>query len=345
MQQMVSDFRKQLADGEVPRQYSLFSEICEFLSSTLGRPVDLEAVFTVVDSIVRWAPERMGIAALYHAARATGLGGRGTAPNKFPVVTPPGDTDSALSLQQNFERFVRESCQIREGQSESIAAVYQALFNNIASVFGGYQDSTGQYTHGDWPLFTTNYDAILEHFWMDIAQVSLNTGFSYNSVARMEVSSPERLREMSGLRLFKLHGSITWLLDSRWGLTEQRVPPHEMKTYTGRKFLGQVMLYPIEEKELYVEPYLTMYQMLNRELAMAGRWLVIGYSFGDRIVRDIFLRNATKETRMVLVHPHANLVAEGLKGFKGKIRPFEKRFGGSDYVEVARELRDLVRQA
>src|SRR2546428_13833337 len=154
-------------------------------------------------------------------------------------------------------------------------------------------------------MFTTNYDAILEHYWLDLAQVQLNSGFGYNYVARMEVTNPESFRS-GGLRLFKLHGSITWLLDERWGLTEQRVPPEQMKTYTGRKFRGPGMPYPIEEKELYVEPYETMYLMLNRELAQRQRWIVIGYSFADRIVRDMFERNIRQGTSLVLVHPRPN---------------------------------------
>jgi hypothetical protein len=191
----------------------------------------------------------------------------------------------------------------------------------------------GRHPYGNWPMFTTNYDAILEHYWLDIVQVPLNTGFGFNPVARMEVSNPEALRA-GGLRLFKLHGSITWLLDDRWGLTEQRVPPEEMKTYTGRKFRGPGMLYPIEEKELYVEPYETMYLMLNRELAQRPRWIVIGYSFGDRIIRGIFERNSRPETRLVLVHPRANEIAARLPGFRGTIRPVQARFGESDYAAV-----------
>src|SRR2546422_1379428 len=146
----------------------------------------------------------------------------------------------------------------------------------------------------------------------------------------MAQSNPERLRS-GGLRLLKLHGSITWLQDSRWGLTEQRVPPLEMKTYTGRRFLGQVMLYPIEEKQLYVEPYMTMYLTLNRELAANRRWVVVGYSFGDRVVRDIFVRNSRSETKLILLHPHASEISTRLKDFKGTVRPFEARLGEADY--------------
>ena len=333
MQGMVSEFEKTLQEGAKSEERRLYEEVCTFLNATLGRPTDLEAVFSVVESIMNWSPDRMGVAALFHATKAArsrqgfeGIGG--------PSPPSTDEVRIARSLEADFERFVQHSCQLRDGMSEKIDSVYQNFFTRMS---GPAQAETSgpdsRHPYGNWPMFTTNYDAILEHYWLDIVQVALNTGFQFNPVARMEISNPESLRS-GGLRLFKLHGSITWLLDDRWGLTEQRVPPEKMKTYTGRRFRGPGMLYPIEEKELYVEPYETMYLMLNRELAQRSRWIAIGYSFGDRIIRGIFERNSRQETRLVLVHPRANEIATRLPGFRGTIRPVPARFGESDYAAV-----------
>ncbi len=341
MQGMVKEFEKTIEGNSKSEERHLYEEICAFLNATLGRPTDLEAVFSVVDSIMNWSPDRMGVAALYHATKLVrarkpfeGIG--------VPVRPSADEVRIASSLETDFERFVQHSCQLREGMSEKIDSVYQSFFTQMsgpAQAQSAGPDS--QHPFGDWPMFTTNYDAILEHYWLDIVQVPLNTGFRFNSVARMEVSDPEALRG-AGLRLFKLHGSITWLLDDRWGLTEQRVPPEEMRTYTGRKFRGPGMLYPIEEKELYVEPYETMYLMLNRELAQRPRWIVIGYSFGDRIVRDIFERNSRQETRLVLIHPRANEIAGRLPGFRGTMKPVQAHFGESDYSGVNESIRNAL---
>ena len=340
MQGMVKEFEKTLQPETKSGERRLYDEVCEFLNATLGRPTDLEAVFSVVESIMNWSPDRMGVAALYHATKFArsrqGFEGIG-------VPSPPSSDEVriASSLEADFERFVQHSCQLKEGVSEKIDSVYQNFFTQMsgpASAENGGPD--GRHPFGNWPMFTTNYDAILEHYWLDIVQVPLNTGFDFNPVARMEVSNPEALRG-GGLRLFKLHGSITWLLDDHWGLTEQRVPPEEMKTFTGRKFRGPGMLYPIEEKELYVEPYETMYLMLNRELAQRPRWIAIGYSFGDRIIRGIFERNSRAETRLVLVHPRADEIATRLPGFRGTIRPVRDRFGESHHATV----NDAIRKA
>ena len=341
MQGMVTEFEKTIHGDSKSEERLLYEEVCAFLNATLGRPTDLEAVFSVVESIKNWSPDRMGVAALYHATK---LVRSRQAFEGVGAPTPPSadEVRIASSLEADFERFVQHSCQLKEGMSEKIDSVYQNFFTQMSGPAGAQSPGPdGRHPFGDWPMFTTNYDAILEHYWLDIVQVALNTGFGFNPVARMEVSNPEALRG-GGLRLFKLHGSITWLLDDRWGLTEQRVPPEEMKTYTGRRFRGPGMLYPIEEKELYVEPYETMYLMLNRELAQRPRWVAVGYSFGDRIVRDIFERNSSNATRMVLVHPRAHEIASRLPAFRGTMKPVQARFGESDYSGVNESIRNAL---
>ena len=149
----------------------------------------------------------------------------------------------------------------------------------------------------------------------------------------MELTTPHRFRN-DGLRLFKLHGSVTWLVDERWGLTEQRAPPQDMKRYGGEKFLGEFMLYPMADKELYMDPYMTMYQILGEELGKTERSIVIGYSFSDRVIRDIFVRSVKRNHRLILLHPCASEIQERLKGFAGKIEPIDARFGSDDYESV-----------
>ena len=62
MQGMVSEFEKTLQEGAKSEERRLYEEVCTFLNATLGRPTDLEAVFSVVESIMNWSPDRMGVA-------------------------------------------------------------------------------------------------------------------------------------------------------------------------------------------------------------------------------------------------------------------------------------------
>ncbi|MGD0588335.1 MAG: SIR2 family protein [Thermoplasmata archaeon] len=348
MQSMVPKFEEALKSNGSEDERSLYKDICEFLAVTLERPTDLEAVFTVVDSIIDWSPDRMGVSAMYHATRAATLS-KGQSPSAgsppLRIEKPDANTVStASSLRKRFETFVERSCQIPDGQSPQIDRVYDALFRAYSAIpgpgFGGRKRSYQSVG----AMFTTNYDAVLEHFWVDVAEVGLETGFAYDSVARMNVSQPERLRQPQGFRLFKLHGSITWLDDPRYGLTEHQEPPQEMRTYTGRKFRGQVMLYPIEEKTLYTEPYLTMYQLLNRELAQDPNWVVVGYSFGDRVIRDIFLRNSTDNSHLILIHPRADEIAKRLIGCRAMVSVMKQKFGEGDLSLFTQQLSAQLRQ-
>ncbi len=181
MQGMVREFEKTLETDSKSEERRLYNEICSFLNATLGRPTDLEAVFSVVESIMNWSPDRMGVAALYHATKLVrshqvlerlGLSSLPTA----------DEVRTARSLEADFERFVQHSCQLKDGMSEKIDSVYQNFFTQMsgpASAESGGPD--GRHPYGNWPMFTTNYDAILEHYWLDIVQVPLNTGFGFNS--------------------------------------------------------------------------------------------------------------------------------------------------------------------
>jgi len=330
MQGMVTEFRKELEEVGVQDENGLFDDIFTFLSANLGRPVDLESVFTVVDSLIHWSPERIGIASLFQSACVSE--GKYSKPSKevigSKVVAPPEEfVTPAKKLRKRFEDFVKRKCEITEDVIPRIDKAYGQLFDLVGQAAMVRNQGSNQHVYSDWPIFTTNYDAILECYWVDCARVALNTGFSYNDVAGSKVTVPDNLRN-PGLRLFKLHGSVTWLLDPVHGLTEQRVVPKDMSKYTGRKFSGQVIVYPIEEKQLYVEPYMTMFHQLNRELRNTEKWVVVGYSFGDKIVRDMFVRCSTPQIRMALIHTHGKEVKVRLEeeGFEGKIATYTSPF-------------------
>jgi hypothetical protein len=92
--------------------------------------------------------------------------------------------------------------------------------------------------------------------------------------------------------------------------------------------VGDVMLYPIAEKELYLDPYISMLLRLNRELQHKSVWLVIGYSFNDPVIREIFVRKSKAEKHLILVHPKAKRVCvDRLRDMKGKLIPMDKKFG------------------
>jgi len=89
-----------------------------------------------------------------------------------------------------------------------------------------------------------------------------------------------------------------------------------------------MMLYPVADKELYLDPYISMLLRLNRELEKKSNWIVIGYSFNDPVIREIFLKKSSSKKRLILVHKRAtDIFKEKLSAFKGKISLMDRQFG------------------
>jgi hypothetical protein len=249
MQRLVSDFESELKDGGSVQETTLYDDIRRFLGQTLGRPTDLEAVFSVVDSIVNFSPDRIGVAALYQARRLYSLASEPFITPQMAVKLSPTEeqVSVASALRHRFEEFVQRKCEIPDGTTGKIEKAYGNLFNTVGGRLTGFNQAGAHGSWYPWPMFTTNYDAVLEYYWTEYMRAQLNTGFFQDSISKMSLSNPDVFRN-GGLRLFKLHGSLTWFKDPEFGLTEQLVMPKGMKKWTSSKFTEQAMLYPIEEK-------------------------------------------------------------------------------------------------
>ena len=95
------------------------------------------------------------------------------------------------------------------------------------------------------------------------------------------------------------------------------------------------MLYPLAEKELYLEPYVSMLVRLNRELQRKPIWIVIGYSFNDPVIREIFLKNwLPMKHHLVLIHPEAEeIFSKKLNDIH--VDTLERYFGLTDVSEYS----------
>lgn len=317
MKQLVVDFEQFLSGYGTKGERAKYLSIKQRLGYELGREVDLEAIFTVIDGMLNYSSERLGMLSLYSAVRFV-------KPNKQ-------DLETYRSLRGKFQSFVREKCLIPEGSFDKIGKVYKDFFNRFALELqaSGTNSKGGHYYQNDWAIFTTNYDTCLECYWRKITRIGVDVGFqSDDSRAVHTLRSRRFLQEgTGGIHLFKLHGSISWKIDRETDeVTEEDIPTG--LSITGRHFAGEAMLYPIAEKELYLDPYISMLLRLNWELEKNPIWIVIGYSFNDPTILEIFLKKSNRHKHLILVHKRANEVcANRLRDFKGKISPMEREFG------------------
>jgi hypothetical protein len=323
MKQFVLDFEEKLKQKGTVKERNIYAQIKSSLEERLHDSVDLEGVFTVIDGIINCCPDRLGLLSIYLASKIR-------QPTESEVKT-------CRHLKQIFHSFVREKCLIPDSSFGKISQVYSDFFNRLC-VESDTQNvlylSRGKYRYcANWGMFTTNYDTCLEHYWRQVARVNLNTATKAREETRTWILDPE-LITVQGLSLFKLHGSISWLLESDGTITEEQALMG--RQLLGRHFIGEMMVYPIQQKELYLEPYISMFKQLNRQLRLKPVWIVIGYSFNDPVIQEIFVRNSSEDKRIVLVHPDARKVKETrLKDVKCKYwTTLNRRFGEEDFTSV-----------
>ena len=328
MKEMVSDFQKELASGSgsgLRSEVRMYSQIAASLRQTFGR-VDLESVFTVVDAIAQGKTlKNLGYFATYLAKDR----------RSASLLRPPlrEDQQTAQKLRARFEGFVKRVCWVKPDKLDSILSTYLAFFNEVYRAMGGPQsqsthDGNAYFYNQLWDFFTTNYDNVLETLWRSgIRQATLNSGFQYDSASASEIWNPQKLSQQN-LRLVKLHGSVTWWREESTGnIVEKAQPPNS--TYLARKYGAQIILYPIQQKDAFIPPYFDMFYVLRQALAQTRKWIVIGYSFEDEIIRAMFATASLPNTTLVLVHPDSQAAKplESEPGWSGKIKQVRTKFG------------------
>lgn len=321
MKQFVVDFERLLEKNGTDEEKKLYSNIKTTLANRLRREIDLEDIFTVIDGYINFDYERLGLLSVYTFREPL------SKMTYFPSETYEADVQLCRTLKNKFQKFVRDRCLIPNEAFSRITEVYHDFFNrfSLESTAAGQSVRGSFWWYSNWTMFTTNYDTCLEHYWRQTARVSLNTGFSVDEARRTWILNPSKFNE-ENLRLLKLHGSISWQIEPDEPVTEEQTMLG--RSLVGREFIGEMMVYPVQEKELYLEPYISMFVQLNRELKRKSTWIIIGYSFNDLIIREIFLRNSNKKKKIVLVHPDAYKVRESrLNDLKGDVGLITEKFG------------------
>jgi len=336
MKEMVGQFKDELSKqsgNDNNEEVQLYIGVEDVLRKDFDR-VDLEAVFSVIDGIAGGlTPKELGYLATFFVRRARD-------PTLFDPPAPE-IRNAARRLLGKFEDFVKRVCWVKTEMLNDIMATYVNFFSTVKNTLGGYPETityngTRYNVDPNWQMFTTNYDNVLEVFFRSGAaqlspNISLNTGFDYDPRSQSQIMNPQRFLQSNGLKLVKLHGSVTWWVEEgTWAVVEKDQPPS--RTYIPRKYGEQVMLYPIQQKDTFVPPYLDMFYALDQALRQSKKWLVIGYSFADDILRAMFARSSKPDTVMVLVHTDES-VAKRVKeepGWKGQIRTITTKFGESE---------------
>jgi tetratricopeptide (TPR) repeat protein len=161
-------------------------------------------------------------------------------------------------------------------------------------------------------IFSVNYDISVEQF-CNTFKTSYTDGFDNKW-------NPKLFEENRfDIRLYKLHGSIMWYRTDRGDYV--KIPTlsrhSETELITGER-ADTLMLYPMRKWE-YAEPLLELLLVLKRRLENAGFVIVVGYSFRDDHIRNIFWDAAIRNPKLniILISPSAHRI------YKGRLMTYE----------------------
>lgn len=178
-------------------------------------------------------------------------------------------------------------------------------------------------------IFSLNYDICLEQFC---------NAYKKQYVDGFDVGWNPKLfeRQDVDIRLYKMHGSITWYSTDTSDYVKIPIKSDKAQTelITGEK-AEALILYPMRKWE-YAEPLLELLIELKKKLETAKFVIVVGYSFRDDHIRRIFWDAARKNRNLILilVDPNAHRVYnERLKYYQipNSEHSFSSDFGNDGY--------------
>jgi len=156
--------------------------------------------------------------------------------------------------------------------------------------------------HKPLDILSVNYDTCIEQFCIAYKK-SCQDGFDI-------YWNPETFKRDTDVRLYKLHGSVTWYRSDRGNYLKIPILSEESRVRLFTKETAEsLILYPVQKWE-YAEPMLDLLVDLKRKLENASYVFVVGYTFRDEHIRRMFWDAANRNNRLVLflIGPNANEV-------------------------------------
>jgi len=144
-----------------------------------------------------------------------------------------------------------------------------------------------KYTHSNWTFFTTNYDNVIEDFWVTERRYP-NLCLGFKARDGRKVMYPDRFAHNntndaypnSAMQLVKLHGSVNWFRNRYREIEEGRyhMSLDDIRSRGGSMDIQEdIIIYPLSQKQLYFTPFIQLFRILDAELRKRDVWIIIGY--------------------------------------------------------------------
>lgn len=140
--------------------------------------------------------------------------------------------------------------------------------------------------YGELAVFTLNYDLTIEQF-CERYSFSYTDGFGV-------FWEPSLFQGNFQVKLYKMHGSITWYQTDRKKYIKVPIYHQENLRLVTGELAQTLMVYPTHEKRAYTEPLAEIMQLLRKKLGQAKVCVLAGYSLRDEHIKGILLEASKK---------------------------------------------------
>lgn len=274
----------------------------------------------------------------------------------WPAAPLPPSRSELQSIANGIRNYVRQACQVTREKIPKIVKVYSNFFRTLGDVgrsvtvdkrtsagISGRCSSIGRgesfYYYFSTDIFTTNYDVCIETYCNE-TNVPLFAGFEMDSTGTRLIFSPHFYNHPDRqhlMRLYKLHGSVDQFVTRRGDVIKMSFPPAPETTFYGEEPPGELLIYPTHEKYIYQYPFFDMFSILKNRLEERRVCIVIGYSFRDSAVNDVFKSAVRKNKRLkiILVDPVADkIISENVDAaIRKNVFTINGKFGDSTIYE------------
>ena len=335
-----------------PLQTDLFNKIYHSMEEIHGKEnVDIESIISVIIGLKDKlkVKENLGDLSLYIMKR-----------NNSDIYGVFKDVDIAIlnELENRYKDFIRDKVVLKTDGIDLLRKVYEDFFQQICNIVnctnhhGTPTNDPLENTCCKWVFFTTNYDNAIEEYWvnyrnylnLELGFRQINTKYPLMEADNFVQLNLDNLRGV--MQLVKLHGSANWIRN-KLGQIEEHEYNQNMNYVRSKSATGEVendlMVYPLSQKELYFTPYIQFFRILESELDKRKIWILIGYSFRDIVIRNMFEKVLKTGSKIILVHPQSleikNLFSEDVKHH---IMEFPRYFAQKNYADINQEIAQRV---
>lgn len=228
---------------------------------------------------------------------------------RYQKGTVPFDTfiGKVVQAESALEDFVYENYRWKPSYQSQVREIYGIVFEFLKK----HSDSIR--------IFTTNYDRILEEFCHFHGDYQLVDGFDRNP-PHSEISrwagkfDIEKSKGLTNVYLYKLHGSLNWKEHIDHGIIKTNEESKSSDSNFKRNLVVMPTLSPKEEEE--AEPFRSIISEFMNYLDKADACIVIGFSFRDQRINEIFKKFYQSGKALVVLSPHSmENVCENLLSF------------------------------